>query len=56
MRAAFFYYSTALAEILSNMGFEITLVIEKSPGYGLERGTPTRRLSSQSLDLSDSRN
>jgi tetratricopeptide (TPR) repeat protein len=45
-----FYYSTALAEILSNMGFEITLVVEKSPGYGLERGTPPRRLSSQSLD------
>ncbi len=35
-----YYYSTALAEILNDMGFEITLVIEKSPGYGLQKLTP----------------
>lgn len=45
-----FHYSTALVEILRDIGFEITLVVEKSPGYGLERRTPRHRLSSQSLD------
>jgi glycosyltransferase involved in cell wall biosynthesis len=47
-----FHYSVALAEILRNMGFEITLVVQKSPGYGLERGTINnkKRLSSASLD------
>jgi tetratricopeptide (TPR) repeat protein len=47
-----FYYSTALAEILSDMGFEITLVVERSPEYGLERRIfkDRTKLSSQSLD------
>jgi glycosyltransferase involved in cell wall biosynthesis len=47
-----FHYSIALVEILRDMGFEITLVVQKSPGYGLERGTVnnTKRLSSAALD------
>jgi glycosyltransferase involved in cell wall biosynthesis len=47
-----FHYSTALAEILSGMGFEITLVVERSSEYGLERRTleDKSKLSSQSLD------
>lgn len=45
-----FHYSTALVEILRSIGFEITLVVEKSPGYGLERRTPRHQLSPQSLD------
>ena len=49
-----YHYSTALAEIFSDMGFEITLVVEKSPGYGLERRTPKFNLSPQSLDIYES--
>jgi glycosyltransferase involved in cell wall biosynthesis len=49
-----YHYSIALAEIFSDMGFEITLVIEKSPGYGLKRHTPKFNLSSQSLDIYES--
>lgn len=45
-----YHYSIALVEILSDMGFEITLVVEKTPGHGLERHTPQFKLSSQSLD------
>jgi len=46
-----YYYSTALVEILGNIGFEVTLVVEKSPGYGLSRHTLKSKLSSVSLDL-----
>jgi glycosyltransferase involved in cell wall biosynthesis len=46
-----YYYSTALAEILRNIDFEITLVVEKTPGYGLTRHTPKSTLSSVSLDV-----
>jgi glycosyltransferase involved in cell wall biosynthesis len=49
-----YHYSTALAEIFSAMGFEITLVIEKAPGYGLTRDTPTFSLSQESLDIFES--
>jgi glycosyltransferase involved in cell wall biosynthesis len=47
-----FHYSTALVEILSDMGLEITLVVERSPEYGLKRRTlrDTSKLSPQSLD------
>jgi glycosyltransferase involved in cell wall biosynthesis len=45
-----FHYSTALAEILSDMGFEITLLVERSPEYGLDRGKNTSKLSPQALN------
>jgi glycosyltransferase involved in cell wall biosynthesis len=45
-----YHYSMALAEILNDMGFELTLVVEKIPGYGLERSTSKFKLSSESLD------
>jgi len=44
-------YSVALAEIFSEIGFEITLVVERSPGHGLRRQTPKFNLSAQSLDI-----
>jgi glycosyltransferase involved in cell wall biosynthesis len=45
-----YHYSISLVEMLRDMGFEITLVVEKIPGYGLERHTPKFKLSSESLD------
>ena len=47
-----FHYSIALVEILRDMGFEITLIVQKSPGYGLERGTINniKKLSPAALD------
>jgi glycosyltransferase involved in cell wall biosynthesis len=47
-----FHYSIALVEILRDMGFEITLIVQKSPGYGLERGTinDIKKLSPAALD------
>jgi len=45
-----YHYSTALSQILRDIGFELTLVVEKSPGYGLERHTLKSNLSSISLD------
>ena len=47
-----YHYSIALAEILRDMGFDITLVVEKSREYGLERRTLKLRpkLSPEALD------
>lgn len=46
-----YYYSTALVEILNNMGFEITLVVERSPDFGIRSRTLNTRskLSSESI-------
>ena len=47
-----FHYSISLVEILSGMSFENTLVVEKSPEYGLPGRTLNTRskLSSESID------
>jgi glycosyltransferase involved in cell wall biosynthesis len=47
-----FHYSIALTEIFGDMGFEITLVVERSPEYGVPRNTLNQKsnLSKESLN------
>jgi tetratricopeptide (TPR) repeat protein len=46
-----YHYSIALVEILSDLGFEISLVVEKLPEYGLRRHTRRSGLSSAAIDM-----
>jgi glycosyltransferase involved in cell wall biosynthesis len=47
-----FHYSVALAEIFGDLGFEVTLIVEKSSEYGVPRHTLNKKssLSEESLN------